>query len=125
MGAFHNMLICGDFTAIYYDIITVVSGNNISGTVMEFVKFKDYGEELGTRVVVGWGDSKDSSFNSMRSFQGDEEKMIQDEQLHLLLNYQIPTSGTLREKYPVLYPSEYIDTAKTNIFTEIISMIVK
>lgn len=119
MGDFHNMLICGNFTAIYYDIITIKGDAEIKGTVMEFVLFKDNGEELGTRVVVGWGGSKDSSFNSMLSFQGDEEKMIQDEQIHLLLNYQIPTSRTLREKYPVLYPSEYIDTAKANIFTEI------
>ena len=43
----------------------------------------------------------------MRHFQGDEERMIQDEQNHLLLNYQIPTTPTLKERYPVLYPSEY------------------
>ena len=51
----HNMLICGDFTAIYYDIITVIGGKNSPGTVMEFVLFKDYGDQLGTRVIVGWG----------------------------------------------------------------------
>ena len=79
MGDFHNMLICGDFAAIYYDIITVVGGSNRPGTVMEFVLFKDYGEQLGTRVVVGWGGTKDDSVDSMRSFQGDEESMIQNE----------------------------------------------
>lgn len=104
MRDFHNMLICGNFAAIYYDIITVVGGSNRPGTVMEFVLFKDYGEQLGTRVVVGWGGTKDDSVDSMRYFQGDEESMIQEEQIHLLNNYQIPTSGTLQEKYPVLYP---------------------
>jgi len=120
MGDFHIMLICGNFTAIYYDFKTIVEEREIPGTVMEFVLFKDYGEELGTRVVVGWGASKDSSFDSMRSFQGDEERMIQDEQIHLLLNYQIPTTGTLRQRYPILYPSEYLDTDKSNKFVDII-----
>ena len=120
MGDFHNMLICGNFTAIFYDIKTIVGEREVPGTVMEFVVFKDYGEELGTRVVVGWGGSKDSSFDSMRSFQGDEERMIQDEQIHLLLNYQIPTSGTLRQRYPILYPSEYLDTVKSDKFVDII-----
>ena len=121
MGDFHNMLICGEFTAIYYDFTTVVGESEIPGTVMEFVRFKDYGEELGTRVVVGWGSTKDSNtYNSMKLFQGDEESMIQDEQNLLLMNYQIPTSGTLRERYPVLYPSKYIDTEKANKFIDII-----
>ena len=74
MGDFHNMLICGDFAAIYYDIFTGESKN--PGTVMEFVRFKDYGKELGARVVVGWGGTKDYSVDSMRRFQGDEESMI-------------------------------------------------
>jgi hypothetical protein len=42
---------------------------------MEFVWFKDYGKELRTRVVVGWGGTKGDSFNTMRYFQGDEERM--------------------------------------------------
>ena len=54
MGDFHNMLICGDFAAIYYDIKTIIGGKERPGTVMEFVLFKDYDEQLGTRVVVGW-----------------------------------------------------------------------
>ena len=105
MGDFHNMLICGDFAAIYYDIFT--GEMKRPGTVMEFVRFKDYGKELGTKVIVGWGGTVDDSVDSMRHFQGDEERMIQDEQNHLLLNYQIPTTPTLKERYPVLYPSEY------------------
>jgi hypothetical protein len=121
MGEFHNMLICGNFAAIYYDIITVIGGNNRPGTVMEFVLFKDYGEQLGTRVVVGWGGTKDDSVDSMRSFQGDEESMIQNEQNHLLVKYQIPTTaGTLNEKYPVLYPSEYTDQETADKYIEII-----
>ena len=91
---------------------------------MEFVKFKDkfkdYGEQLGTRVVVGWGGTKDDSVNSMRYFQGDEENMIQNEQNHLLMNYQIPASGTLKEKYPVLYPVQYTDQETAEKYIEII-----
>jgi hypothetical protein len=63
MGAFHNMLICDDFSAIYYDILTESNGKNNSGTVMEFVKFKDYEGELGTRVVEGWGGQKIAVMN--------------------------------------------------------------
>ena len=120
MGDFHNMLICGNFAAIYYDIKTIKGEIEKPGTVMEFVLFKDYGEELGTRVVVGWGGTKDDSVDSMRLFQGDEESMIQNEQIHLLLNYQVPNNANLKEKYPVLYPTEYIDIDKANKFIDII-----
>ena len=120
MGDFHNMLICGDFAAIYYDIFTGEAKS--PGTVMEFVRFKDYGDELGTRVVVGWGGPKDNSFSSMAYFQGDEEKMIQAEQELHLLNYQIPsdTGSDLTKKYPVLYPSDYTGDVKANTFINII-----
>ena len=52
MGQFNNMLIVGDFCAIYYDIII---GKN-KGTTMEFVKFKNYGtaDNPDVRVVEGW-----------------------------------------------------------------------
>ena len=79
---------------------------------MEFVRFKDYGKELGTRVVVGWGGTKGNAFDSMRKFQGDQQRMIQDEQINLLLHYQIPTTENLREKYPILFPVEYLDKDK-------------
>ena len=120
MGDFHNMLICGDFAAIYYDIFTGEAKS--PGTVMEFVRFKDYGNELGTRVVVGWGGPKDNSFSAMANFQGDEEKMIQAEQELHLLNYQIPsdTDIELTKKYPVLYPSDYTGDEKANAFINII-----
>ena len=54
MGDFHNMLITDGFTAIHYDFITEKEGKRTVGKVMEFVNFKDYGNELGTRVVEGW-----------------------------------------------------------------------
>ena len=69
LGKFHNMIICGNYTAIFYDDAHVINGKIINGTVMEFVSFKDYGTELGTRVVVGWGGTKGSSFDRMRAFQ--------------------------------------------------------
>jgi len=56
LGKFHNMIICGN--AIFYDDAHVINDKIINGTVMEFVSFKDYGAELGTRVVVGWGGPK-------------------------------------------------------------------
>jgi len=60
MGAFHDMVICDDWCAIRYDITTNACGRSIPGSVMEFVHFKDYGGDLGTRVVEGWGAPKDS-----------------------------------------------------------------
>ena len=120
LGKFHNMIICGNFTAIFYDDAHVVGDRVINGTVMEFVSFKEYGSDLGTRVVVGWGGTKGSSFDRMRSYQGDHERMIQDELIHLLMNYQVPTTGTLRERYPILYPTEYLDNDKAEIFIGII-----
>ena len=55
------MLITGEFTAIHYDFLKGVEGNLNKSRVMEFVKFKDYGGDLGTRVVEGWGSTKDKS----------------------------------------------------------------
>lgn len=46
--------------------------------------------------------------------------MIQNEQIHLLLNYQVPNNANLKEKYTVLYPTEYIDIDKANKFIDII-----
>ena len=118
LGQFHNMVINGNYTAIFYDQFQ--GEQRTPGTVMEFVRFKDYGEELGTRVVVGWGGTKGNSFDSMRTYQGDQQRMIQDEQINLLLHYQIPTTGTLREKYPILFPVEYLDNDKANKYIDII-----
>ena len=67
MGAFHNMLIVGDFCAIHYDFVT---GGRTS-KVMEFVKFKEYGDNdhPDTRVEEGWGSTKDNSYYGLISFQ--------------------------------------------------------
>ena len=120
LGQFHIMLICVNYTAIFYDDIHIVNGEEKKGTVMEFVHFKDYGEDLGTRVVVGWGGTKGDSFDSMRKFQDEQGKMLQDELTQLLMNYQVPSSGTLRERYPILYPTDYLDKEKADKFIEII-----
>ena len=67
------------------------------------------------------GEAKDDSFDLMRIYQFDEERMIQNVQIHLLLNYQIPTTAeTFKEKYPILYPSEYIDQQTVDKYNEII-----
>ena len=78
MGDFHNIIINGDYTAIYYDITTINGDKENPGTVMEFVKFKDYGGDLGTRVVEGWGGTKDESYTGMTYFQKTDEKNEQN-----------------------------------------------
>lgn len=105
MGAFRNMIICDDWAAIHYDITTVVGDNEIPGSVMEFVHFKDYGDPLGTRVLEGWGGPKDGSYAGMCHFQGEENQQIQREADEALLAYEIPQTDDLVEKYPVLYPT--------------------
>lgn len=110
MGAFYNMIINENFTGIHYDFTTVVDGTEIPGKVMEFVLFKDYGDDLGTRVVEGWGSTKDESGDRMAAaFQGDEEKAVQQQQTNYMLNYEIPDEADLKKKYPIRYPSNYID----------------
>ena len=120
LGDFHNMIINGNYTAIFYDDAHVVNGKITNGTVSEFVVFKDYGGELGTRVVEGWGGAKGAGCDNMRKFQGEHERMVQDKIDLLTMNYQIPTTGTLREKYPIQYPTEYLDNEKANKFIDII-----
>ena len=109
MGAFHNMLINDEFTAIHYDFITVVGDYQKKGKVMEFVKFKDYGDPLGTRVVEGWGSTKDDSCEGMAHFQGEEEKKVQQEQLDYMLKYEIPETDDLKSKYKINNPTKYVD----------------
>ena len=120
LGDFYNMVICGEYTGIFYDSTHIRGGVESKVTVMEFVRFKEYGEGLGTRVVVGWGGTKGNGYNSMINFQGDHEKMVKGEINNLLMNYEVPTTGTLREKYPILYPVEYLETEKANKFIDII-----
>ena len=44
LGAFHNMIINGEYTGIFYDDCKIKDGISHNGTVMEFVWFKDYGK---------------------------------------------------------------------------------
>ena len=107
MGDFHNMLINNDSCAIYYDIVTISGEKRSPGTVMEFVKFKDYGEKLGTRVVEGWGGTNDTSYSGMVNFQGPDEKAYEANEINKMLNYQFPSTTVLKDKYIVKYPSTY------------------
>jgi len=105
MGDFHNMLITDNFCAIHYDFLT----NGNKSRVMEFVRFKDYGEPLKTRVSEGWGSTKDDSYYGLINFQGDDEKRV-DEQIFNVKNYRIPSDETdLKKKYPIKYNTTYSD----------------
>ena len=119
MGDFLNMVINDNWTGIRYDFYTKVGDEYKLGMVTEFVNFKDYGGELGTRVVEGWGSTKDESAAGMAMFQGAEEKKVQLEQLEYMQNYKIPDTENLEEKYPVLYPTkgkgEYVDEIRSII----------
>jgi len=107
MGDFHNMLITDEFTGIHYDIYT--GAQKKKSTVMEFVKFKYYGRALGTRVVEGWGSTKDESGEDLVYFQADKEKAKQKEQDNYIKSYEIPTTSDLKEKYKIINPTTYID----------------
>ena len=120
MGAFHNMLICDNYTAIFYDIETYFGETPKKGNVMEFVQFTDYGEKLGTRVVEGWGSTKDSSYDSMIKFQGEEERKVQTEKNDYILNYQIPETDDLTEKYLIKYKTNFIDENANDILNIIL-----
>ena len=107
MGGFYNMLIVGEFTAIRYDFSTIIGEMVRPGTVMEFVKFKDYGDELGTRVVEGWGGTKDNSGEAMSQYQGEEERVYQNEQEEQMRNYNAPTqTQDCYIKYPINYETD-------------------
>ena len=106
MGDFHNMLITDNYCGIHYDFLT----NRRKSRVMEFVRFKEYGEPLGARVSEGWGSTKDASYDGLKNFQGDDESRVQEEQIFFVQNYQIPSNETdLKKKYPIKYKTEYID----------------
>jgi hypothetical protein len=117
MGDFHNMIINDNWTGIRYDFYTKVGDEYKLGMVTEFVNFKDYGGELGTRVVEGWGSTKDESSKGMAMFQGAEEKKVEQEQLEYMQNYKIPDTENLEEKYPVLNPTkgkgEYVEEIRS------------
>lgn len=111
MGNFNNMIICGDWTAIRYDISTTdrQTKKTSDGSVMEFVHFKDYGDELGTRVVEGWAGTKGADFDGLTSLQTDDAKAAQQAALDAIVNATIPDTADLEAKYPVTYPTP-IDT---------------
>ena len=102
MGNFNNMLIVGEYCAIYYDIL--IRGR--SGTTMEFVQFKNYKTESDpdVRVVEGWGGVKDDTYYDSIQRQGSAEKKVQEEQNNFLLTYTPDSSITdLTEKYFVKF----------------------
>ena len=119
MGDFNSMIIVDKYTAIRYDIKTIVGERERAGTVMEFVEFKDYGEELGTRVVEGWGGPKDNSYEEMCKFQGEEEKTEQQRQTNYMLSYEIPNKP-LSEKYMIKYPIVYESETDKQILNKIL-----
>ena len=120
MGDFHNMLITDNYTAIHYDFYSGEKGNMKKAKVMEFVQFTDYGEKLGTRVVEGWGSTKDVSYYGLINFQGDEEKQEQEKQNDYILKYQIPETDNLTEKYYIKYPTSYIDENAKDILNVVL-----
>jgi len=108
MGNFNNMLIVGDYCAIYYDIL--IRGR--SGTTMEFVQFKNYktDSDPDVRVVEGWGGVKDDTYYDSIQRQGSAEKKVQEEQNNFLLTYTpANTKGALSEKYFIKYETKNED----------------
>ena len=115
MGNFENMIVCDDWTAIRYNIMNydLQTGEGTPGCVMEFVNFKDYGSELGTRVVEGWAGTKGADFDFFSSFKTDEEKEEEEKELEKIANWEIPDTDNLEEKYPVLHKTD-VDTELGN-----------
>lgn len=107
MGNFNNMVICGDWCAIRYDITSVdrASGIEHPGSVMEFVKFKDYGEQLGARVVEGWAGTRGKDYNGLMHFLNEEEKVSQTAFMDQVAATVIPETDDLEAKYPVHFPT--------------------
>lgn len=107
MGDFKNMVIVDDWCAIHYEIATISreTGDVHPGSVMEFVHFKDYGEELGTRVVEGWAGTRGTDYAGLGYFQTAEEKAAQKAMMDAIANTVLPVTDKLEEKYPVLHPT--------------------
>ena len=122
MGDFHNMIIINDFAAIHYDFKSGPKGGELkTSRVMEFVKFKDYGKELGTRVVEGWGSTKDQTVEGLKTFQEEKEKQEQAIQDHFFMKYyQLPITTNLKEKYFIINPTEYSGENANDILNTIL-----
>lgn len=124
MGDFNNMLICGDWTAIRYDISSLnrQTGETYPGSVMEFVNFKDYGDEMGTRVVEGWAGTVGADYQGLMSFLTEDEKSAQIAFMESVVTREIPQTEDLEEKYPVMHPtvanSNLAEAIKTAILEE-------
>ncbi|WP_025676790.1 nuclear transport factor 2 family protein [Paenibacillus massiliensis] len=117
MGNFNNMIISGDWAAIRYDISTTnrQTQKTSDGSVMEFVHFKDYGDQLGTRVVEGWAGTKGADFAGLTTFQTDAAKAAQQAALDAIVNATIPDTTDLVAKYPVTYPTPIEDNLAKEI----------
>ena len=107
MGDFLNMVICGDWCAIHYKIATInrETGVNNPGSVMEFVNFKDYGPELGTRVVEGWAGTKGKDYEGLLRLLTPEEREAQEQARAEILSREIPEIDVLAVRYPVKHPT--------------------
>ncbi|MCR5189629.1 MAG: nuclear transport factor 2 family protein [Treponema sp.] len=110
MGDFQNIIICDDWAAIRYATENISNGVSTPGGVMEFVKFKDYGKELGCRVEEGWGGTRGASaasggFTGMSYFQTPEARENQKKIDAEMIAYVIPETDNLEEKYPVKFPT--------------------
>ena len=122
MGDFHNMIITGEFAAIHYDFFTGTQKPLKKLRVMEFVRFRDYGGNLGTRVVEGWGSTKDPSGENLKlDYQKEKEKAEQKAQDEYMKNYIFPESDDLKVKYIIKNPTVYIDTNAKDILEIILN----
>ncbi len=106
MGDFHNMLICGDWTAIHYDTAfkNKETGEIEPGSVMEFVKFKEQ-EETGTTVEEGWAGVRSHLYPGMLNFLTEEEREAQNAAMAAVEAYELPDTDDLAKKYIVKYPT--------------------
>lgn len=124
MGNFKNMLVCGDWCAIHYDIEKTDkrTGAKEPGTVMEFVNFRDYGEDLGTRVVEGWAGTAGADYDGLMRFLNDDEKAAQNAFMEKIANMTLPETDDLSIKYPVAHPtpdhSDLADEIRSAILKE-------
>ena len=107
MGAFRNMIINDDWAAIHYDITTInrETGEETPGSVMEFVNFNDYGDQVGTRVVEGWAGTKGPDYQGLVMMLTPEEREAQEQAMKEIAEHEIPSVDVLAVRYPVKYPT--------------------
>ena len=107
MGAFRNMIINDNWAAIHYDITTVnrETGDKTDNSVMEFVEFNDYGDQVGTRVVEGWAGTKGADYQDLMMLQTPEERAEQEKAMQQIAEHAIPQVDVLAVRYPVEHPT--------------------